>query len=105
MSNVAPVIERNWYATTPQGDGIAVRFSIGLPARSPTGEWRALVSLDGLESATTIFGEDGWQAMALGMGFIVSRVFDYEKRGWRFYWAESGEEATSGDLRDGWEAK
>src|SRR6187402_272223 len=95
MSNIAPAIERNWYATTPQGDGVAVRFGVGFPLRKPTGEWSASVSLDGLESATTIFGEDGWQAVALGMTFIASRVSDYEERGWLFYWSKGGEPAAA----------
>ena len=99
MSNVAPAIERNWYATTPQGDGVSVRFGVGFPVRRPTGEWSASVSLDGLESATTIFGEDGWQAVALGMRFIASRVSDYEERGWRFHWTAGGEPVTAEHLR------
>lgn len=101
MPNVALFIERNWHATTPQGDGVAVRFGVGLPVRKPTGEWSAFVSLDGLESATTIFGEDGWQAVVLGMSFIASRVSDYEARGWRFCWSDGGEPVTAQDLRRG----
>ncbi|RJP71317.1 MAG: hypothetical protein C4535_02975 [Comamonadaceae bacterium] len=69
-----------------------------MPIRRPTGEWGASVSLDGLESATTIFGEDGWQAVSLGMNFIASRVSDYEERGWQFHWTEGGERATAEDL-------
>ena len=78
-----------------------MRLGVGFPLRKPTGEWSVFVSLDGLESATTIFGEDGWQAVALGMSFIASRVFDYEERGWRFYWSDGGEPAAAADLRGG----
>lgn len=96
-----PAVERILYAIPPQGEGVAVRFGVGQPVQKPTGEWSASVSLDGLEAATTIFGEDGWQAVGLGMAFIAMRVSDYEKRGWRFYWSEAGEQATAEDFRGG----
>jgi hypothetical protein len=101
MPREAPAIERTWYAIAPTGEGMRVSLSVGVPMQEPGGEWSALVSLGVLERGSKIFGEDGWQAMALGMRFIAARVADFSERGWRFFWREGGESVGVEDLHVG----
>src|SRR4051812_11268602 len=86
MSSPAQAIERTWYAVAPNSGGEGpITFRVGLPQREPGGEWGVEISLGGIEpNPGKIFGEDGWQAVALGMRFIAARVADFSQRGWRF---------------------
>jgi hypothetical protein len=79
-----------------------VTFRVGLPLQEPGGEWGVEVSLGGIEpSPGKIFGEDGWQAVALGMRFVAARVADLSERGWQFLWSKGGEPASAADLYGG----
>ena len=95
-----PAIERTWYAVAPNGGGEGpVTFRIGLPQPQPGGGWGVEVTLGGLErDPGKIFGEDGWQAVALGMRFIAVRVADFTERGWQFSWTKGGETTSAEDL-------
>ena len=98
----APAIERTWYAVAPAGEGMWVTLSVGVPIRERGGEWSAVVSLGAIEpGARKIFGEDGWQAVALGVRFIAARVTDFSERGWQFFWREGGERASVEDIHVG----
>ena len=67
--------------------------------REPSGDWSVMVNLAGLEhDPYKIFGMDSWQAAALGMKFVASRVGDFSERGWKFFWERGGECASSEEL-------
>jgi hypothetical protein len=92
-------IERKWFAVAPDGAECEVLMQVGVPMREPSGDWIVMVNLAGLEHAAyKIFGIDSWQATALGMKFIASRVGDFSERGWKFFWERGGECASSEDL-------
>ena len=99
----ASAIERTWHAVAPNGGGEGpVTFSVGMPRQEPGGEWGVLVSLGAIDGPPRkLFGEDGWQAVALGMRFVVARVTDLSERGWRFYWNKGGEPVGADDLQGG----
>lgn len=81
----------------PDGREVNAVFRVSAPIEQAGGGWGAAVGLLPLEPERTIYGEDGWQAVRLGMNFLVQRAEDYSQRGWRFYW-QSGEEAGVDEL-------
>lgn len=91
---------RTWFAIAPDGAEIDAILTVGIPYLRPGGEWAAEISLGALEpdSNVHICGVDSWQAIHLGMLFIKRRIEDYERRGWRFFWARNGESATAAHL-------
>ena len=103
MTSPALAIERTWYAVSPNGGpGGAVTFGVGLPRPEPDSGWAVAVSLGGIEpDPRKIVGEDGWQAVALGMRFVAARLADFSDRGWKFYWDKDGELANVEDLLGG----
>lgn len=106
MTPPAPEIQRTWYAVSPNGDAEGpITFGVGLPLPEPDSGWAVEVSLGGIEpDPRKIFGEDGWQAVALGMRFVTARLADFSERGWRFYWSKGGEPASVEDLLGGRDA-
>lgn len=100
MTSPASAIERTWYAVSPNGGAEGpVTFGLSLPRQEPDRGWVVEVSLGGIEpDPRKIFGEDGWQAVALGMRFVAARLADFSDRGWQFYWSKGGELASVEDL-------
>jgi hypothetical protein len=99
MSLNSSAIERLWHAEAPTGEKCPVTLSVSSPRLEPDGPWFVVVSMVGLEDdALKIYGEDGWQAVVLGMRFIATRIEDYSSRGWRFTWGAGGESVGAGDL-------
>lgn len=91
--------ERTWFAISPDGSERDVVIRVGVPTHEAGGEWRAVVSLDGLEDREyAIAGVDAWQAVRLAMRFAAARVLDFAERGWRFYWERGGDLATAREL-------
>lgn len=92
-------IERKWFAIAPDGAECEVALQVGFPMFEQGGDWSVMVHLEGLEHEPyKIFGIDSWQAVALGMKFIASRVDDFADRGWKFFWERGGEGAAPEEL-------
>jgi hypothetical protein len=100
MNTSEPAIERMWYAVAPDGAGEGlVVLRVGMPRQEPGGEWGVFVELSPVDGPPRkILGEDGWQAVALGMRFVASRAADLESGGWQFYWTQGGDPTGAKDL-------
>ncbi len=99
MSFKSIAAERIWFAVAPDGSEHDVAVRVMLPLKADRGEWRAEVSIGGIESKLySIAGIDSWQAICLGMSFAATRLSHFSENGWVFYWERGGEVATPEDL-------
>ncbi len=99
MKTKSVAAERTWLAIAPDGGMHKVVLRVGAPTGDADGPWLAPVSLLGLEKRTIpIAGADAWQATALAMYFVKSRVEQYTEQGWKFYWDDDSEPVTAEDL-------
>lgn len=92
------LIERRWYAVSPDGVGADLSLSIAAPIKDHT-DWGCAVSLGILDShPSRIYGVDSWHAIQMAMSFIALRVRHFSETGWLFYWDKDGNPATPDDL-------
>ncbi|WP_394781446.1 DUF6968 family protein [Undibacterium sp.] len=82
------IIERSFYAVSPEGAGAAIRVGVAAPVPRESFDWACATWIDFLDpEERTVFGIDSWQAASLAMTLIATRIGHFEQRGWTFFWA------------------
>ncbi|MCU6432868.1 hypothetical protein LPB67_03625 [Undibacterium sp. Jales W-56] len=94
------LMERNWYAVSPDGVGAELNLCIAAPLKNHI-DWCCAVSLGVLDThPSTIYGIDSWHAVQMAILFITRRVTHFSDAGWLFYWDKDGERVMPSALID-----
>jgi len=90
------LLERIWFAVSPDGTEFTFAIRISAPRLQPQGEWTSTVSLSqGPHGLEDIHGMDSWQAVELSMRHAAWRIEHLQNQGWRFYWDNINRETAS----------